>query len=261
MDESSKLKRAVQRLSGHVLENITLLKMLEAYGDQMDCKLVEQGREWAVLLCLPASCSSYDRAVYPEAKSIVFVGGTDTTAILELLNRLTIQKPVIFKTQKEEYRQVIESKYQVEKIRSFYTYSCLERIPEPEISEIVEEDVVNENLIPLWSNNGYDSQELRKMFEQGARSYTLYEAGEPVSTCLTFHNYGPVWEIGAVNTRDDHRGKGYAKKIVTAAVNYLLVRKFLPRYQVLESNWPSIKVAESLGLTRVVTLEHLYFGV
>ncbi|WP_028551491.1 GNAT family N-acetyltransferase [Paenibacillus sp. UNC451MF] len=190
---------------------------------------------------------------------IAFVSGSDLSAIRELLDELPDRIPMVFKVQREDYKKLIKSGFQLKRMRSFYTYSCFESIPITEINEIIEETELNNSLLPLWSNNGYDPQQLNQMFELGARSYTLYKAGEPVSTCLTFYNYAKVWEIGAVYTPEEHRGKGYAKKVVATAVNRLLEKELLPRYQVLDSNLSSIKVAESLGLSRVVTLEHLYY--
>ena len=259
MGRSSKLQRAAQLLSGHVLENITMLKMLEAYRDSIECRLLERGEEWALILCLPVSCSSYDRRSYPEAEAIIMIAGSEQGLMDELLGGLPLGKPLILKCQKKENRECIEARFKVTFMRSFYTYSRLVPVPNMEISGDIEESGYNERLVPLWMNNGYDRQELLAMFQRGARSYTLYTAGEPVSTCLTYYNYDNVWEIGAVFTRDDQRGKGYARRVAAAAVNRLLERKLIPRYQVLDSNSASIKVAEALGLSRVVTLEHLYY--
>lgn len=259
MEASNPLERAEQRLKDNLLENITLLKMLHAYGEKIESKLVERGKDWAVLLCLPTLYSSYDRQVYPDTESIVFVAGSNSDDISKLLKEFEKQKPLIFKVQNETYKNCIEEVFPIRPLRSFYTYSCSEPILEAAVSEVIEEDRINPRLMPLWSNNGYAHSELNDMFHHGARSYTLYEAGEPTSTCVTFCNYNTVWEIGAVYTCEEHRGKGHAKKVVSAAVNRLLEQKLLPRYQVLDTNQPSIKVADSVGLTRVVTLEHLYY--
>jgi len=125
---------------------------------------------------------------------------------------------------------------------------------------VVAHDTVDDGVLPLWMENGYSLQEIQQYFAKGAKAYTLYRGGFPISTCLTFVNYRHIWEVGAVHTIAPYRRKGYGKIVVSAAINDLLRRGCLPRYQVEETNSNSIRLAETLGLQKVVTLEHLYFA-
>lgn len=257
------LNKAKQLLCRDILSHISMLKMLDAYGDSLACTVLERDRHWGVLLCVPTQLSSYDRTAYPSAESVVFMSGSDNVIISELIGGLNTDKPLIFKIQRGhdrllDYRPMLEKKFRLEKTRSFYSYTCQGPISLSRTDEIIEENTLNDRLLPLWTLNGYKIQEIQRMFELGARSYSLYANGIVVSTCLTFCNYGPVWEIGAVHTIDEYRGKGLAKAVVAAAVDRLLKDNMVPRYQVTDQNMASIRVAESLGLRRAVTLDHYY---
>ncbi|MFE5320321.1 GNAT family N-acetyltransferase [Paenibacillus sp. NPDC056579] len=253
------IHRAKQLLSVNMLENITLLKMLETYGDRMECKFMERERDWGLLLSLPIQLSLYDRKTYPECEAIILVSGSDPNSIAPLVEALPQYRPIIFKVQNDAYRQVIATKFSLELKRAFHTYSCREPIRHMQLDDVAEEDRYQDKLAELWIRNGYEAGELQRMFDAGARSYSIYELGEPVSTCLTCCIYGMVWEIGAVFTKESYRGKGYAKKVVSAAVNRLLNEQSVPRYQVVNDNAASIQLAESLGLSREVTLQHYVY--
>ena len=83
--------------------------------------------------------------------------------------------------------------------------------------------------------------------------------GEFTSICFTFKNYDKIWEIGGVHTAPAQRRKGLARLVVEAALYTVLSRGYIPRYQVAEANIPSIRLAETLGLTRFVVAEHYLY--
>jgi len=111
----SVLERAKCLLSGQMLENISLLKMIEAYGENIVCSVIEQGQEWGVLLRLPTRHSPYDRVQYGDTEEIVFVAGNASACIGKLLDELTIHRPLLFKLQRVEYRRQIEQKFHLQK--------------------------------------------------------------------------------------------------------------------------------------------------
>jgi predicted GNAT family acetyltransferase len=104
--------------------------------------------------------------------------------------------------------------------------------------------------------NGYAAGEMKAYFDRGAFSCTVYKGDDPISTCFCFPNFGKVWEIAGVHTVQDHRRQGYARKVVETASSVLLGRDYMLRYQMHESNVPSIQLAESVGLERFLTTEH-----
>ncbi|TYP69723.1 GNAT family N-acetyltransferase [Paenibacillus methanolicus] len=257
---TSNANRIKQLLRRRVLENITPLKMLEAYGACMSCRLLEQEGRWGVLLLLPTSVFPYDAKTYPDATHSVFLAGTDEELLGQLVDELPFERPLVFKVQRPEYETLLRERLPLERKRAFHTYSIrIERLIVSPNGNVPEERQLNESLLPLWMANGYTREELLAMFAGGARSYTLYEWGMPASTCLTFPNYGDVWEIGAVHTTEAHRGKGLAAQVVTTAAASLLAEGRIPRYHVEEGNTASIKLADKLGFTHEVELAHWYY--
>jgi len=122
----------------------------------------------------------------------------------------------------------------------------------------------DERLMSSFRENGYTREEVERSFQQGSRAFSLFEtdaaapagAAVPVSTCFIFKNYENIWEIGGLRTLPEFRRRGLGKKVVAAAVNDLLARGLIPRYQVVETNRPSINLAISLGMEPFVTTEH-----
>ena len=74
--------------------------------------------------------------------------------------------------------------------------------------------------------------------------------------CLAFQNHRQVWEVGGVVTPAQHRGKGFASRVVRSALAELQRRGLAARYQVNEDKLPSIRLAQSLGLRQFLQLTH-----
>ncbi|MBB3111856.1 putative GNAT family acetyltransferase [Paenibacillus phyllosphaerae] len=253
------LEQARQLLSQRILHNIALLKMIESYGPHIDCRLHQECGQSALLLLLPASLFPYDLIHYPNASAIAFLYATDPQLLPRLLGKLPDEGAIVFKIQDNRYKPYIAHRYAYERIRAFHSYSCTELpVPTRSTNTVIEGTMLNETLLPLWMANGYSKDELADLFRRGARSYTIYHDGQPASTCFTFRNYEHVWEIGGVHTGEACRGQGLAQQVAAAATQQLLSQGLIPRYQVIESNRASIRLAESLGFTLAVTLEHLY---
>jgi len=54
----------------------------------------------------------------------------------------------------------------------------------------------------------------------------------------------------------EFRGRGHASRVVRTALAELARRRLTPRYQVDRNNTPSIRLAESVGLQRFLTITH-----
>ena len=253
------IQLAKRLLATHLFENISLLKMLETYGDKLAVWLIRREERWGVLIVLPAKISAFDHMSYPEAESVIFVSGSDLDLIRRLVEELPRDKPLVFKVQRAEYKTILESQFPLVRKKAFYTFTCEHLLEIPHQGNVAVHDTIDDHVLPLWMENGYSLREIQNYFAKGAKAYALYCHGSPISTCLAFMNYRNIWEVGAVHTIAEYRRKGYAKIVVSAAIDDLLRRGCLPRYQVEETNTNSIRLAESLGLKKVVTLEHLYF--
>lgn len=254
------LSTIISYLEKDALGNITLLKMIECYGDQMRYSLIEeQPSNWGILLLLPTSAAPYDQALYSNADYIVFLDYTSDSIFLKLLQHLPHHSSLIFKLHRDYSRIRLADYYQLVKQRAFYSYT----LPAHEADaysadiEVQIQEELDERLLPLWAGNNYSRQEIEQYYLHGAVSFTIFEKDQPVSTALTFRNHKDIWEIGAVYTVESRRGDGLGKRTVGAALQYLKSKQLIARYHVLETNAASIALAKSLGLVPFVKLEHL----
>lgn len=253
MEQQAKM---IELLEKDALTNITLLKMIECCADRIQSVILEEGRHWGVMLLLPAQSFPYDQRTYPEADYIVMMDYSSDSLFPRLMSFLPTEANLVFKLQREKYKSRLSELYPLQKARSFHSYTSPSEARFLSDANVVISGTLDDRLLPLWSNNGYDRAEIEHYFANGASSFTIYREESPASTCLVFRNYKHVWEIGAVHTLEKWRGGGLAKKAVAAAVHWLVSKGLTPRYQVLETNEPSMKLAESAGLVRFVTLDH-----
>lgn len=67
-------------------------------------------------------------------------------------------------------------------------------------------------------------------------------------------------EVSAIVTHPDHTGKGYAKQLITHAVNTIFDQNKIPYLHVVESNIGAIKLYEKLGFVtrRKMSLWHIF---
>ncbi|GGF62646.1 hypothetical protein GCM10010912_04710 [Paenibacillus albidus] len=245
-----------EKLRENPLKNVSLLKMLSSFHSSMTTHLIEEDGNWGILLLLPAAAYSYDHRTYPQADYIVFMDYSSPKLFPALLRLLPYPSHLVFKLQDEQYMLALANHFDLHKARVFFSYTTTEAAQFLRDEQAVRSDVPDERLIPLWAGNHYTWEEMGDYFREGAFSLSIFEAGVPVSTCLAFKNEEQIWEIGAVYTIESARGKGYARSVVSSALQEVLEQGNLPRYHVLETNLPSIRLAESIGLVRCVTLGH-----
>ncbi|MDB5084100.1 MAG: hypothetical protein JWN30_986 [Bacilli bacterium] len=251
------LDRVNTLLNEDLFANISLLKMIDTYGEGINFRLSEQDSVWALLLILPTSRSSFDSSLYPDTEAVVYMSCSHPQHLNEVLKELPNNKKYIFKVQKPEYASILGNFFRLQRKRGFNSYTTNEHFLYSYDHDVVEEASFNGRLKPLWAENGHDLEEINYYFNKGARSFTMYQANAVISTCLIFPNYKHIWELGAVYTLETMRGKGYARRVVTSALSRLLEMNLIPRYQVVDTNRASIKLAESIELKRFMVLEHL----
>jgi len=239
------------------LRNIVSLKMLTAYPAAIETHYHEAGTEAAALLLFPTSAFAYDRATYPDLDLVVLLSATTPLAASALLAYIPLEKKLIFKLMDVAVRDLLAEHFVLQRVTAFLSYTATTSERFTPHADIVVADQVDERLYPYFAEQGHDQTELARYFGNGqGRAFTLYGEGEPIAACFTYQNFENVHEIGGVFTLPSARRKGYAQKVVETAVHLLLRRGCLPRYQVHERNQPSIALAERIGLTPFVTVEH-----
>jgi RimJ/RimL family protein N-acetyltransferase len=246
----------IAKLRQNPLKNVTLLKMLTAHHQQIDSYYIEQQEHWGVLLLMPAGAFAYDQRTYPVADTIVLMEYSSPEVFPALLELLPKDSKLVFKLQDHAYREALSPYFTMHQVRSFYSYSTQDGQVFSTDEACIVSEALDERLLPLWTANEYSQPELAHYFHEGAFSVSWFDGDLPLSTCLVFRNEERIWEIGAVHTATAARRTGLAQRVVRTALHQILHRGCIPRYQVLDTNLPSIRLAESLGLTLAVKLEH-----
>ncbi len=237
---------------------IVHLKMLEAYPEHLVWHAEHIGNHTGVALLLPTSVSSFDAKTYPTSDWIVLLAASVPTVADRLVQRLPRQSTLIFKLVDELSKAAVLQSFPARRVTAFVSFTARGGAFSPDAAVVVSKEL-DERLLPCYQANGYTLPELVHYFRQGALSFSLY-AEEPLSTCFVFRNYERIWEIGGVYTAPAHRRQGLAKKVVATAISVLLAQGKIPRYQVVETNEASLRLAEDLGLERFVTTEHYLYS-
>jgi predicted GNAT family acetyltransferase len=226
----------------------------------MQCHYFNDSGAIGVLLRYPVQRVSWDKSYYPQSEDVLLpvasnraAGRTLAQYVLETIpNRV----PIVMKFCDPQTKAGFSDLFTLELARTFLSYSTFERLADPG-DDVIISQTLNEKCRTMYISNGYSPSEVDQHFNEGARSLTLYEFQEPICTCFVFHNFETIWEIGGVHTLEPARRKGYGRKVVQKAVNLLLDQGCIPRYQVDETNTPSVQLAESIGMKSGLRFEHL----
>lgn len=244
-------------LQRDALRNIVPLKMLTAHPAAIDTHYHEAGPEAAALLLFPTNTFAYDRATYGDLDLVVILVATTPAAATALLPLIPHRKKLIFKLMDGGIRDLLAETFALQRVTAFLSFTSTMLDQFPAHPAVVVADQVDERLYPLFAQQGYSVDELQRYVAGGqARTFARYAADEPVAACFTYQNFEQIHEIGGVYTLPTQRRQGYAQQAVVTAVHSLLSRGYWPRYQVHEINQPSIALAQQIGLTPFVTVEH-----
>ena len=247
-------------LEKDVLKNIVLLKMLHSYGDQIETHFQQVDGSSAVLLLLPTHAFYYDAHTYPQTKFVVLFSTDNLSANLGLLDAIPQDCNLVFKLMDADVKQSVASRFPLRRVTSFLSYTSLPDMDFALDPEVVVSEQADADCLPIFDAQGHPTATVQKQFANGeAINFVLKRAGQPISACFTYRNYEPVWEIGGVWSDPQARRSGFARRVVASALATLARQNRIPRYQVHEANLPSIHLAEALGLTRFVTLEHFLY--
>ncbi|MBN1937809.1 MAG: GNAT family N-acetyltransferase [Anaerolineae bacterium] len=249
-----------QFLQRDVLRHIVHLKMLAAYPGAIQGWHFADGLSEGVLLLLETQASPFDAKTYPTTKYVVLPTVTDQRAAKALLEYIPTDCDLVFKLIDSPAQAVMSSEFALQRKTAYISYTGIRPVEQisnlPSTADVCITDRLDARCLPLYAANGYSGEEVADYFVRGTFAATVYEQGDPVSTCFCFPNYGTVWEIAGVHTITSHRRRGLARRVVAAALNELLGRGLVPRYQVYEDNLPSIRLAEAMGLERFLITEH-----
>jgi ribosomal protein S18 acetylase RimI-like enzyme len=251
---------ALAFLNTDPLRHLPHLKYLHLYPENMDCYGVEAGDGQGVLISYDKQLLSWDRTTYPQADRVFMPVATTPAAaralLDHLLNHYSIEQPAVFKFCDDTTRTVFAQTLPQHFIRAFASYTGDHISPRSDCDDVVISARPETACLEIFAQNGYTADEMQRYFDAGASSFAIYENAEPVCACFIYHNFGPVWEVAGLHTRDSARRRGYARRVTSTALQTILSRGDVPRYHVEMTNTASIQLAESLGLTPCLRFEH-----
>jgi len=140
----------------------------------------------------------------------------------------------VYTLQKDDYtigkELVIEKGYKVEKMTK--------QLYENKENTIINIKFLHAKILEFWSSP-------EEFFNRGI-GYCIIYNNEIVSVCFSGFVVGNVHCID-IETLEAHRGKKLAQKIAQSFVEECLNNKMVPYWDCMESNKPSIAVAENIG--------------
>ena len=253
------IQNAVAYLKTDALKHIVHLKMIEAYAEHITCRYERRGAQEGALLLIPTRVIPFDAKTYPSSEFVVLLAASDRGSVGRLVRHIPQQRPLVFKLVDAVTKDVVLQAFPSQRMAAYVSYTTREQRFSLHPS-VVTSAALDERTLACYQANGYTPGEMEGFFKQGALSFTIYVGAQPLSTCFTFKNYDKIWEIGGVYTAPAQRRKGLARLVVEAALCAVLSRGYIPRYQVAETNAPSIRLAETLGLTKFVVAEHYFYS-
>ncbi len=239
------------------LKNIVHLKAMAAYSPHIRSHYFSQESLAGVLFVYPTKVTTYESVKYPETEYVALISSDAPSITEQMLEHIPSNCNFVIKLTSPQDTSVIERKFPLRRVTSFLSYSCSANGKFAESKRVNVSADFDEKLLPFYRANGYERAEVEGYFKSGsARSFDVHENGEPVSAGMAYRNYGAVWEVAGLYTVNRARRRGYARAIVATAMNSLLARGHVPRYQMDESNVASKHLAENLGLNLFLATEH-----
>jgi GNAT superfamily N-acetyltransferase len=237
------------------LANVVLLKFLTSRPDGVRVHQLVSGDRVATLLLIDHAFSEYDLATYPDAHASAIIASDEPEMTRSLLPFVQRDRVLVFKLGSDDDRVIVEEAFPMERRTSFISYTSTDFSLTGETARIG--TAAADAPFHLFAAQGHRAAWLQPLMERGeAFTSTAEVDGECLSGCFAFKIDGDIWEIGGVYTLPEARGRGLARGVVQAALAELKRRGLVPRYQVEDTNLPSSRLAEALGMTRFLTLTH-----
>ncbi len=244
-------------LEQDIFKNIVLLKMLHTYPEGIQCYCTGDQQTTGVLLLLPTQSFYFDAQTYPQTRFVVLLSTRDATATQELLPHIPTDCNLVFKLMAEHDQTVLAQHFPLQPTMAFISFTAPPGQHFSPVRDVAVTAQPDAACLEIYEQQGHSRDSIAQLFaNSSAFACALYLADRPVATCFAYQNYGPVWEIGGVYTDPVVRRQGYGVRVVTAALHMLQKEQRIARYNVHEQNLPSVRLAQTLGLTPFVTVQH-----
>jgi len=237
------------------LRNIVLLKHLVAFPDNIRIHHLSEGARSATLVLLETAASPYDRATYPATDYAALIASDDPSLTRRLLDAVPDNVGIVFKVAGESDGAAIAARFAVRQVAEFWSFTSA--APFVHDAGVRLTRAPGDAALDLFATQGHARSWLEPLLDT-SRAFACIVGPDslPHAVCFAFENYRDVWEIGGVVAPPEHRGRGFASRVVRTALAELASRRLTPRYQVDRNNTPSIRLAESAGLQRFLAITH-----
>lgn len=255
LSEQTDPEKVLATLRRAPLSNVVLLKFLTARSEGSSVYQLVRRDRVATLLVLDHAFSEFDLETYPDASASAIIASDAPELTRRLLTFVPRDRGLVFKLCSDDDWAVVGEEFPLERRTSFLSYTSTDFEPLDETATIG--TTTAEAAFHLFAVQGHSAEWLRPLVDSGqAFSSAAEDDGKILSACFAFQVDGEIWEIGGVYTLPEARGRGLARRVVRAALAELKRRNLVSRYQAEETNLASIGLAESLGMTRFLTLTH-----
>lgn len=253
------MHRIVEMLEREPLRNIVLLKHLDAFPGHTRVHRVERHGAAATMVLLKVAASAYDRRTYPTARYAALISSHGAAVTRELVQFAPRQVGVVFKLNSDADRDAVSRDF----ANLQRTTAVLSFTGGPDIARdgAVRITTTPSDAVFVYFESQKHGRDWLAPLLRANRAFVCVTGPDeqPHAVCFAFENYRQLWEIGGVFTPPDARGRGHASRVVRTALAELAARSLLPRYQVHDDNVPSIRLAESIGLTRFLETTHYLY--
>jgi RimJ/RimL family protein N-acetyltransferase len=116
-------------------------------------------------------------------------------------------------------------------------------------ANLLESDLVNRNQVQMWIESFWPST---GAFLEHGFGFCVVGRYAVASWCLSVFTSGSRYELG-VATDEAYRNHGFAGIVAASCLDHCLENGFVPEWHCWEDNYPSVKVAEKIGLQLSMT--------
>ncbi len=249
----------VEALEREPLRNIVLLKHLEAFPDHTTVHRIERDDGAATMVLLEVAASAYDRRTYPRARYAALISSDGPELTRELVQAVPRQEGVVFKLSSDADRDVVSGDFpHLRRTTAVLSFTGGRDFARDDTVRITARP--SEPVFAYFESQKHGRDWLEPLLRSDRAFICVTGPDEqPHAVCFAFENYRKVWEIGGLYTPPEARGRGHAARVVRTALAELGARWKLPRYQVHDDNIASIRLAESIGLTRFLEITHFLY--
>ncbi|KFG66585.1 GNAT family N-acetyltransferase [Microvirga sp. BSC39] len=252
---TTEITGALEILRRDPLRNVVLLKFLDTTLGSSTLHQAVDGHDVASLLLVDHRFSSFDRKAYPAARVSAIISSTRPELTRKVLAFAPRGETLVFKLTDEADRLVVAEEFPLKRQTAYHSYTASAFAAAAPGADV--EFALSDSLSRMFAAQDHDPEWLGCLIDSGrAFVSAVKEDGQALSACFAFQIDGAIWEIGGVYTVPARRGEGLGSRAVRTALAELARRACVPRYHVAEDNAASIKLAETLGMTRFLTLTH-----